>query len=353
MILVLVVVGVMQRWTLNEYALTPGDATPVQQLVSIKGLPVDSNHDTIMLTDVYLQQLNAWQYVVMHFQRHVTFLNGDQVLEPGIPPSQLIAQGFLEMADSKQNAEVAAFSTLGWHLHAQPTGAVVNGVVTDSPAAKSAIKVADEVVGVNGTTVLNSCQLEAHVHSLAPGTRIALDIRRAHISGAGDITRSTASTVWVTTAAPDQTLSSACPSVKGPARSWLGLSLEDGVRYHFPARISIDTKYIGGPSAGLAMTLSLIDSLSRGSLTGHHRIAATGTIDQFGNVGDVGGVAQKTVAVADAGAKYFFVPRVEVATATANAPAGLRIVGVTKLSQVLSALERIGGAKPIPITPPR
>ena len=345
--------GVLQRWTLNEYALTPGDATPVQQLVSIKGLPVDSSHDTIMLTDVYLQRLSAWQYLVMHFERHVTFLSADQILEPGIPSSQLVAQGFLEMADSKQYAEVSAFSSLGWHLEPTRTGAIINGVVSNSPAAKAEIKVADEVVGVNGKPVLNACQLEASVHALAPGTRIALEVERAHISSSGDITRAAPSKVWLRTAAPSQSLSSGCSGVKGPARSWLGLSLEDGVHYKFPAEISINTKYIGGPSAGLAMTLSLIDSLSKGSLTGHHRIAATGTIDQFGNVGDVGGVAQKTVAVGDAGAKVFFVPRVEVATAKANAPSGLRIVGVTKLSQVLSTLERIGGAKPIPITPPR
>lgn len=351
--MLLVVVGVLQRWTLNEYALTPGDATPVQQLVSIKGLPVDSSHDTIMLTDVYLQRLSAWQYLVMHFERHVTFLSADQILEPGIPSSQLVAQGFLEMADSKQYAEVSAFSSLGWHLEATRTGAIINGVVSNSPAAKAEIKVADEVVGVNGKPVLNACQLEASVHALAPGSRIALEVERAHISSSGDITRTAPSKVWLRTAAPSQSLSSGCSGVKGPARSWLGLSLEDGVHYKFPAEISINTKYIGGPSAGLAMTLSLIDSLSKGSLTGHHRIAATGTIDQFGNVGDVGGVAQKTVAVGDAGAKVFFVPRVEVATAKANAPSGLRIVGVTKLSQVLSTLERIGGAKPIPITPPR
>ncbi len=351
--MLLVVVGVLQRWTLNEYALTPGDATPVQQLVSIKGLPVDSSHDTIMLTDVYLQRLSAWQYLVMHFERHVTFLSADQILEPGIPSSQLVAQGFLEMADSKQYAEVSAFSSLGWHLEPTRTGAIINGVVSNSPAAKAEIKVADEVVGVNGKPVLNACQLEASVHALAPGTRIALEVERAHISSSGDITRAAPSKVWLRTAAPSQSLSSGCSGVKGPARSWLGLSLEDGVHYKFPAEISINTKYIGGPSAGLAMTLSLIDSLSKGSLTGHHRIAATGTIDQFGNVGDVGGVAQKTVAVGDAGAKVFFVPRVEVATAKANAPSGLRIVGVTKLSQVLSTLERIGGAKPIPITPPR
>jgi PDZ domain-containing protein len=76
-------------------------------------------------------------------------------------------------------------------------------------------------------------------------------------------------------------------------------------------------------------------------------------MDQYGNVGDVGGVAEKTVAVQRAGAKYFIVPQVEVATARANASPGLTIIGVTTLHQALQALTRIGGAKPVPLTAPR
>ena len=66
--------------------------------------------------------------------------------------------------------------------------------------------------------------------------------------------------------------------------------------------MTVHTQNIGGPSAGLAMTLGIIDKLSSGRLTGHRIIAATGTIDQNGNVGDVGGVAEKTIAVERAGA---------------------------------------------------
>jgi PDZ domain-containing protein len=131
------------------------------------------------------------------------------------------------------------------------------------------------------------------------------------------------------------------------------VSLEDGVHYTFPGQISIDTKDIGGPSAGLAMTLTLIDRLSAGSLTGHHKVAATGTIDQHGNVGDVGGVAEKTVAVQRAGAQYFIVPEVEVATARANATPGLHILGVNTLAQALKDLRAIGGAAPVALTKPR
>jgi PDZ domain-containing protein len=117
--------------------------------------------------------------------------------------------------------------------------------------------------------------------------------------------------------------------------------------------VSINTSNIGGPSAGLAMTLTLIDELSRGSITGHRTIAATGTISPDGSVGAVGGVAEKAVAVVNAGGKVFFVPEANVADAKSAQEPGLRIIGVTSLRQVLRDLRDMGGAAIVPITGPK
>ena len=111
------------------------------------------------------------------------------------------------------------------------------------------------------------------------------------------------------------------------------------------------TQNIGGPSAGLAMTLGIIDKLSTGRLTGNRIVAATGTIDPNGNVGDVGGVAQKTVAVEQAGATVFFVPSVELKAAQSKATPQLHVYAVNNLDQVLRILKHLGGkvpTKPVP-----
>ncbi len=354
LVLVSVVVFGAKHWTLNEYAITPGNATPVEPLVHVSGLATASHHDRIMLTDVYLEQLTAWQYVADHFQSHVQFVTGAQLLEPGVPNSELGPQGYLEMSDSKTDAEVAALTTLGWKLTPTPIGALVTSVESPSPAWSAKINVADRIVSFDGKPVRSSCDVVGDVHALAPSTEVTLGVDKAHIRANGDITWGSATKVSLRTAsAPSDLGASECAGVSGANRSWLGVSLEDASSYDFPARVTIDTNDIGGPSAGLAMTLSIIDELSRHSLTGGLKIAATGTIDQHGNVGDVGGVAEKTVAVQRAGATLFIVPQVEVATAKANAAPGLRIVGVTTLAQALRALEQRGGAKPTPIARPR
>ena len=75
-----------------------------------------------------------------------------------------------------------------------------------------------------------------------------------------------------------------------------GIGVELSPRFTFPFKVNVDTTTIGGPSAGLAMTLAIFDDLTPGDLTGGQRVAVTGTIDPAGNVGEIGGIEQKAVA---------------------------------------------------------
>ena len=69
-----------------------------------------------------------------------------------------------------------------------------------------------------------------------------------------------------------------------PNRTIVGFLPFDTRRVELPFDVSIDTGSIGGP-AGLAFTLTVIDGLSDGELTGGRRVAVTGTIDLDGSVG--------------------------------------------------------------------
>jgi PDZ domain-containing protein len=96
------------------------------------------------------------------------------------------------------------------------------------------------------------------------------------------------------------------------------------------------------------MTLGVIDKLYKGNLTGGAAVAATGTIDPEGNVGPVGGVKQKTVAVERAGARAFLVAAGQNYVTAKDAAAGssLRVYSVATLAQALADLKRLGGDVP-------
>ena len=137
-------------------------------------------------------------------------------------------------------------------------------------------------------------------------------------------------------------------AVKGYALPVFGVLLTAATTQpcHAPFSVAIDTRSIGGPSAGLAMTIALLERLSPGELTGRQKVVVTGTIEGDETVGEVGGVKQKTLAVRAAGAKLFIVPKSEVALARPHAGT-MRVVGVKNLDEALAALRQLGG-DPLP-----
>ncbi len=305
---------------------------------------------------MYLQPLSSWQLFLTHFQKHVQVVPADELTEPGVSTSELNAQGYLEMYDAKHSAEVVAFRAVGWRVPTTKTGTVITGVVENSPASRAKLAVGDLITGLNSTPVRSACQLISLTHNIAPGTTEVIDIDKVKISTSGaSLLRRTVHSARHHGHGAEQ------PRSDGVSRasvsldsSFLGVTLEDGFHYRLPANVSINTANIGGPSAGLAMTLALINKLSAGSLTGGHVVAATGTISPDGQVGAVGGVEEKAVAVHNAGATYFFVPNGggDVDAAKAADQPDLTIVPVRSLKQVLADLKRIGGVSPTPLTKP-
>ena len=93
-----------------------------------------------------------------------------------------------------------------------------------------------------------------------------------------------------------------------PERTIIGFVPFDTASIELPFEIDIDTGRIGGPSAGLAFTLTLIDELSEGDLTGGIDVAVTGEIGVDGSVGAIGGLPQKVSAVKQVGVDHFLVP---------------------------------------------
>jgi PDZ domain-containing protein len=282
------------------------------------------------------------------------FSSDDQVVPTGelvgggIPASELTAQGYLEMAQAQAAAKTAALRRLGFHITEHDSGAVIAGVASDTPAA-GVLKVAQVITAVNGTATPTVCDFVRQLATLGPGQSVTLSVDQDHFSADGvPVSGSSVKrTLRLAKRPPGVAADTGC-GIR-PSSGFLGLSVQTAQDFAYPFPITIDTAGIGGPSAGLAMTLGLINTLSGGHLTGGRTVAATGTIDEFGNVGDVGGVAQKTIAVERAGATVFLVPPPELAVAKSKADASLHVYAVSTLAQALSVLHKLGGDVPAAI----
>ena len=196
-----------------------------------------------------------------------------------------------------------------------------------APAADS-LEPGDTITSVDGEPVATVDALVEQLADKQPGDVVTLEIER---EGEG------ASTIEVPLiASPDD-----------PERTIIGFVPFDTATVELPFEIEIDTDRIGGPSAGLAFTLTLIDELSEGNLLGGLDVAVTGTIDIDGNVGAIGGLPQKVSAVKQAGVDHFLVPASQspesLEQARLVAGDDVEIIPVATLDEALAVLERLGG----------
>ncbi len=88
-----------------------------------------------------------------------------------------------------------------------------------------------------------------------------------------------------------------------------GVGVQIGTGYDFPFDVAVRlSDDIGGPSAGLIFSLGVYDTLTPGRSPVVPTSPAREPSTNDGRVGPIGGIQQKIVAAADAGAKIFLVP---------------------------------------------
>jgi len=339
-----------------DYSLVPGTALPVSQLISV---PKDQHHvvrGQVLLTDVGVTNLKLIGFIAAQFDSDATVVHTSD-LTGGVPVSEFDPEGTVDMEESQLTAESVALRQLGYAVPEHDVGVTVYVIGPGTPAW-SALKVGDVITAVDGTPTTDPTQLQAAIRSHRPGDTVTLQV--------GSITKPTpgrpvsvrlSSTVVASTSevhgrSVTTRTKVALLGIGDPAAPYVA-AMGTQPAYDFPFKVDIDSDDIGGPSAGLAFTLGIINTLSNGHLTGGRTIAATGTIDPDGSVGDVGGVKQKTVAVEQAGASVFFVPVQELAVARSMATPGLRVYAVSSVGQVLHDLRHLGGVVGTDITGPR
>ena len=199
------------------------------------------------------------------------------------------------------------------------------GEIVEGGASEGLLLPGDLIVGFDGTSVSNFDELIPALARFRAGDQATVDVIRTAIDGSEELISF------------DIAL-----GVRVLDRAGLANVATQFRDSELPIDVSFTTEDIGGPSAGLAFTLTVLDVLTEGDLTGGADIVVTGTIDRNGNVGAIGGVHQKAFAAEDSGAAVFIVPARNLAEAQAATP-NLRIEPVETLADALAIIAEFGG----------
>jgi PDZ domain-containing protein len=316
-------------------AYAPGDARPTSSRVEIKGrqtYPIDGQ---VLFVTVGTPRLSALGWLVGTLDPSKNDIYTEKQVFGDQTEQQNRQENLQLMTYSKDFATYVALSKLGYPVTVSDGGVVVDslclaqaqdGTCTQQSPAAALLHPQDIITAVDSTPINVVPDLPAALKGKNVGDTINLTFKR------GDQVMTQ----------PTQLIASS------DGRAIIGFvpnpSPPDTIKFGFPFEVQIDSGQIGGPSAGLAFTLALLDTLTPGSLSGGVEVAATGTISPGGTVGPIGGLKQKTIAVMRTGAKVFLVPASEIAEAQEAAKGSdLKIVGVTTLDDALNELASLGG----------
>ncbi len=334
----------------TPFARTPASAQPVADRITFGDLG-DQAEQYPPEGDVYFVTVTEPSQSVLSWllgRDHpaIQFLTNEE--KYGVQtPQQRRTFALESMRTSEQVAQYVALQRVGFDVQLLAGDVLIEAMVCLVPSADGTecetwspsadvLEPGDRIIEVEGQTLEGVEDLSRILVGKAPGDTVTMKIERA---GTG-----TLDVEVELTASPEE-----------PDRTIVGFYPFDTRRVVLPFELNIDTGSIGGPSAGLAFTLTLIDELTPGELTGGGQVAVTGTIQLDGSVGPIGGLRQKASAVAQAGVKVFLVPLAQgeedIAAARLAGGDDLVIITVSTVEEALTALERLGG-DPIPPPPP-
>ncbi len=281
-------------------------------LIEISGAPTSTSTGQLRLVTVGVQD----EITLMEALRG--WASGDEAVVPReviFPPDQTTQQVNQQNQEdfqaSQESATTAALRELGY-----PVQVTVTKVVDGAPALGHLLA-GDVVTSVDGTQVTSAGSLTGLIRAKPAGTALAVGYTRAGVAG----------TTTITSAKDDA----------GNPR--IGIQIEQ--KQPSPLTIKISLNDVGGPSAGLMFALGIIDKVQPADLTGGLHIAGTGTIDDDGNVGPIGGIGEKLRGAKRDTATVFLVPAANCTEAVASAVPGLRLVKVGTLAEALAALSTL------------
>jgi Lon-like protease len=300
----------------NDYIFLPDVAHPVAPLVVVSG-GHDPSVGGIYFVDVIVRKATLLERLFGGLHNGADLYPPQAVDQPGVNQNQRHVLDLQDMQRSQQIAAAVALRAAGKKVVLRPVGARI-GFVQQGLPGFGKLEPGDVVVAIDGRPIHTLHDVFVRMTTHRVGDVVRFTVRRGKRSLVERM-----KTIGVGKGAN--------------RRPIVGVSLEPALDIHLPIPVRIDAGSVGGPSAGLAFALEVMEELGRDVVHGHN-VAATGEINADGSIGPIGGIKQKTIGAREAHVDAFLVPAGDNAKEARRYAAGLRIIPVETFPQALHAL---------------
>ena len=312
----LFVIAFAAAWVrLPYYAVGPGPANEVAPLIDVRGAPRYASQGKFIMTTVSWSQVTALESLFAWLDDARFIVAEDELYPPGVDPDQEERRAISAMDTSKIAASVVVLQELFDYPDEHGRGALIAQVWGECPA-EGELFVGDLVVSIDGHPVDSRSDAQRAIDGVPTDESVSFRVRAGGEVHEVDLVRGS------------------CPGAERPV---VGISMIDS----FPIGIEIASGDVGGPSAGLMFSLGLYDALTPGDLTDGRTIAGTGTITSEGEIGGIGGIADKVIGAERAGATVLLVPAENMAELAGVDTGGMELISVATFDDAVEALEAL------------
>ncbi|WP_157065150.1 SepM family pheromone-processing serine protease [Amphibacillus sediminis] len=270
---------------LPYYIYKPGTADSLHSVVEVEG-GFQSEGDLHLVT-VRGGRATPLQFLLANFLPYQEVHRLADVFPEGYDRDMYLQAQLQLMESSQQAAMVVAYQAAGEPIEVHYEGVYVVSIIEGMPA-ESVLQIADKILEVNGEPVRDADHLIELVNSYEVGDVVRFLVSREEDQFVAEI--------------------ELAPFPHQPDQYGIGIQLVTNREVNVERSVTFSSGKIGGPSAGLVLSLEMYNQLTEEDITHGLSIAGTGEIDYNGNVLRIGGVDKKVIAADRAKCDIFFVP---------------------------------------------
>jgi len=286
LLLLVVLLGTAQFLTWPYVIYGPGSAEPVHPRVET-GHKLDEKGAFLFTTVSTYSKPNAFSLAYAWLNSRMD-IQTEETATGGATNLAAYRNLLAWMRDSSEaTALLAAYGAMDRNIEVEEQGVIIVRFIENTKAIENGLQEGDIITAVDGQPTPRAEELIAALTSRKPGDKVKLTGTRG-----------------------GKPLEATVPLIEMPQTHKAGIGFQHSsvVKVSPPDPVKFDFNDVGGPSAGLMMTLEIVAQLTGEDLTRGYRIAGTGTIDGDGTVGQIGGIEYKLMAADKEKADYFLVP---------------------------------------------
>lgn len=282
---VVVIAFFLATYKLPYYIYKPGGADALAPIVKVDD-GYESKGDMHLVTVGGLQATPI-QFVWAKLHKHQEIVPLSDVRPEGVTEEDYLHAQLQMMENSQEKSTVVAYEAADADISITFDGVYVVNVIEDMPA-DGILEMGDLITGIDGEDVNEADDLIDYVEGMDDGDTVSVTFKRDEETLTKDVTLEAFE--------------------EEDDKVGVGIQLVTDRDVDIDPEVTFSSGNIGGPSAGLMLSLKIYDQLTEEDLTKGYQIAGTGEIDYEGNVYRIGGIDKKIIAADREGCNIFFAP---------------------------------------------